>query len=179
MIIKVVIVIAVLFVAFAVFAALQPPDFRIERSAVIAASPAAVFAEINDLHRFQAWNPWAKIDPSMKSTFAGPAAGVGAAYTWAGNNQVGEGHMTIVDSQPGQRVRLRMDFLKPLKSTSTAEFTLAPASDGTAVTWSMYGQRNFVAKAIGLLVSMDAMVGGSFEQGLRDLKSIVEARSAQ
>ena len=46
-----------------------------------------------------AWSPWAKIDPAAKITFEGPPAGTGAGYTWAGNNKVGEGRMTITDSQ--------------------------------------------------------------------------------
>ena len=39
---------------------LQPSTFRVARSASISASPPAVFAHVNDLHRWDAWSPWAK-----------------------------------------------------------------------------------------------------------------------
>jgi hypothetical protein len=44
------------------------------------------------------------------------------------------------------------------------------------MTWSMSGKRNFIAKAIGLVMNMDEMIGGDFEKGLAALKSVVEAR---
>jgi hypothetical protein len=36
------------------------------------------------------------------------------------------------------------------------------------------GEKNFVGKAMGLVVSMDTMIGGQFEKGLARMKSIVE-----
>jgi carbon monoxide dehydrogenase subunit G len=65
---------------------------------------------------------------------------------------------------------------KPFAATSTAEFTLEPAGNHTAVTWSMVGTNNFMAKAIHLVIDMDKMIGGNFEKGLADMKSVVEAR---
>ncbi len=45
----------------------------------------------------------------------------------------------------------------------------------TAVTWSMFGEKNFMAKAVHLFMNMDKMIDGQFEQGLANMKSIVEA----
>ena len=36
----------------------------------------------------------------MKKTFEGPAAGPGAIYAWDGNDKVGAGSMTILESKP-------------------------------------------------------------------------------
>src|SRR4051794_31674992 len=77
-------------IVFVVIVALRPPGFKIERSAVIHAPPAAVFALINDFHEWTKWSPWEKMDPDLKRTYEGPAAGVGAKYAWAGNKKVGE-----------------------------------------------------------------------------------------
>lgn len=41
----------------------------------------------------------------------------------------------------------------------------------------MDGQRNFITKAMGLVMSMDKMIGGQFEKGLADIKAIVESKS--
>jgi len=159
----------------AVVVARRPAEFRVERTTVIAAPPAAVFAQVNDFHRWQAWNPWGKMDPSMTQRFEGSAAGAGAVYTWSGNRQVGEGRMTIVDSRPDELIRIRLEFLKPLPGESVAEFTFAPQNGSTLVTWRMAGTNSFLAKAIHLAINMDRMIGGQFDRGLADMKAVVEA----
>ena len=168
--------VAAVVVIFLAVVALQPSDFRIERSATMAAPAPAVFAQVNDLRSWQAWSPWEKIDPQLKRTYEGPQAGTGAVYAWAGNKDVGEGRMTITESRPGELVRMRLEFFKPLAATNTAEFSFKPAAGGTAVTWSMTGKNNFLSKAICLFVNMDRMVGGMFEQGLQQMKSVVESK---
>jgi hypothetical protein len=75
---------------FVVIVALQPAAFRIARSATMSAPAADAFAQVNDFHNWDAWSPWAKLDPAMKQTYAGAPAGTGAIYTWVGNNQVGK-----------------------------------------------------------------------------------------
>jgi len=145
----------------------------------MAAPPATVFAQVNDFHKWEAWNPWAKIDPAMKETYEGAPAGVGAVYTWAGNNEVGTGRMTISESRPGELVRIKMEFLKPFAATHTAEFAFKPEGDGTAVTWSMFGKNDFLAKAMCLFMDMDKMGGGMFEKGLADMKAVAEAAPKQ
>ena len=98
--------------------ALQPADFRIARSAVIAAPPAAVFEQINDFHKWNAWSPWAKLDPNAKNSFDGPASGVGAKFSWSGNNEVGEGWMKITASKPAENVVMDLVFTKPFAATN-------------------------------------------------------------
>jgi uncharacterized protein YndB with AHSA1/START domain len=175
MIKKILLVLAVLLVVFLGIVALQPADFRVVRSATIAAAPAAVFAQVNDMHKWQTWSPWAKLDPAAKNTFEGPPAGTGATFAWAGNSAVGEGRMTVTESRPDERVRFRLDFLKPMAATSTAEFTFKPDGKQTVVTWSMEGKNNFLAKAFCLFMNMDKMVGGQFEQGLANLNAATVA----
>jgi hypothetical protein len=105
----------------------------------------------------------------------GAPAGVGAIYAWTGNNEVGEGRMTITESRRSDLVRVKLEFFKPFAATNTAEFTFKPDGNQTAVTWSMFGQNNFMAKAIHLFMNMDKMIGGQFEKGLASMKSVVEA----
>ena len=69
---KILIALAVLIVGFIVVVALQPSDFRVERSATVAAPQADIFAQVNDLHKWDAWSPWAKLDPDAKISFEGP-----------------------------------------------------------------------------------------------------------
>jgi len=160
---------------FAVLVVMQPSEFRIQRSATIAAPAPAVFAQVNDFHNWEAWSPWAKLDPSAKNSFEGAPAGTGASFAWAGNSKVGEGRMTIVESRPSELVRIKLEFLKPFAATNTAEFTFKPDGERTAVTWSMFGHNNFVGKAVCLVMNMDKTVGGEFDKGLASMKSVAEA----
>jgi hypothetical protein len=179
MLIKILIAIAVIVVVFVVVVALQRSDFRVARSTTISARAPAVFAQVNDFHKWEAWNPWGKIDPAIRQAYEGAAAGNGAVYTWVGNKNVGEGRMTITESRPSELIRIRLEFFKPFAGTNTAEFTFKPEGNQTAVTWTMFGNNNFMAKAIHLFMNMDKMIGGQFEKGLADMKSIVESASKQ
>jgi hypothetical protein len=170
------IALAVIIVAFVIVVALQPKEFRFARSATMSAPPSAVFAQVNDFHKWQPWNPWGKIDPAMKQTYEGAPAGVGAIYTSVGNNEVGEGPMTITESRPSELIGVKLEFFKPFAATNTAKFTFKPEGSQTAVTWSMFGEKNFMAKAIHLFVSMDKMIGGQFEKGLAEMKAVAEAQ---
>ena len=96
---KIFIVLVLLVAGFAAFVALQPSAFRVERTTTIAAPPAQVFAHVDDLHKWEAWSPWSKLDPNAKVGYEGAPAGKVAAFTWAGNDQVGEGRMMIVESR--------------------------------------------------------------------------------
>lgn len=157
-----------------VVVATRPGEFRVTRTATIPAPPSAVFAQINDLQQWNAWSPWAKLDPAAKNTFEGPTSGKGAIFAWAGNNDVGEGRMTIIESQPDELVRLKLDFIKPFESTSTTEFTFKPEGEQTVVTWTMAGKNNFIGKGISLFIDCDKMIGDQFEQGFANMKSLVE-----
>ncbi len=156
--------------------AFQPAGFRYERSAEMAAAPEVIFPQVNNLRNWDAWSPWSKMDPNMDKSFSGPDAGVGAQYAWSGNNQIGEGTMEIVESIPNQNVRLVLTFVRPFKGTNNAEFTFTPVAGGTLVTWAMFGENNFVAKAMGLFMDMDKMIGKNFDDGLADMKAIVEGQ---
>jgi uncharacterized protein YndB with AHSA1/START domain len=169
------IAVALIAVLFVIVVATRPADFCVTRTATISAPAAVVFAQVNDLHRWEAWSPWEKIDPALKRTFEGPSAGTGASYSWVGNKKAGEGRMTIMESRPDELIRIKLEFLKPFKATNTAEFTFKSEGNQTVVTWSMFGKNNFMAKAFHLFVNFDKMIGGDFEKGLVQLKLVAEA----
>lgn len=168
------VVIAAIVVVLAVIVAKRPAEFRVTRMTAISASPGAVFAQVNDLHKWSAWSPWEKIDPALQRTFEGSSSGTGAIYRWAGNRRVGEGRMTITESRPSDLIRIKLEFLKPFKAANTAEFIFKPEGSQTTVSWSMFGKCNFMSKAFGLFMNMDKMIGGDFEKGLVCLKSVAE-----
>jgi hypothetical protein len=179
MIKKILIGLAVVLVVLVLVIALQPSHYRVERSAMMNAPAAVVFAQVNDFHKWNAWSPWAKIDPAMKQTFEGAPAGNGAVYAWAGNKDVGEGRMTITDSHPNDLIKIKLEFIKPFAATNATDFTFKPQGDQTAVTWTMSGDNNFIGKAFSLFMNMDKMIGSDFERGLAQMKSVAEAAPKQ
>ena len=144
--------------------ATRPDTYRVERSTRIAAPPDVVFGLVNDLHRWDAWSPWAKLDPNMKKTLGGPPAGVGATYAWAGDKKVGESATCASPRRvPPEKVGIRLEFTQPWQAVSQSEFTFKPDGAGTRVNWAMSGTNNFMSKAFGLFADMDA----DDRQGLR------------
>jgi hypothetical protein len=167
--------VAVIVILLLIVAATRPGEFHVERSAALAASPMALFDNVNNHHKFVVWNPFMKLDPNVKNTFSGPESGVGAVCSWDGNSKVGAGACTIVESKPGELVRCRMDWKRPMEGVATADFTFKPEGDKTVVTWAMYGTNNFVGKVVSLFMDCDKMVGPQFEQGLTDLGKLAAA----
>jgi hypothetical protein len=172
---KILIGLGVLLLGFVVFVAMQPSDFRVERSLTMAASPEEAFAQVNDLRKWEAWSPWAKLDPDAKVSFEGPEAGQGAAMRWAGNDKVGEGKMTVVESRPNDAVKLKVDIAEPYESTSMSDFSFKPEGDKTAVTWAISAQHNFMEKAFCLIMNGKRMMSDLMDKGLGQLKSVVES----
>jgi hypothetical protein len=159
-----------------VIVALQPPVYRVSRSITIVARAADVFAQVNDFHNWDAWSPWAALDPDASKKFEGPPAGAGAVFAWSGNKKIGQGQMTLTDSRPHELIRINLQFIRPFPSSSTAEFTFQAEGVQTLVTWSMAGRKNFISKAFCMFMDMDKMVGRDFERGLAQIKAVTETK---
>jgi hypothetical protein len=168
---------AIVFIAIIFFVVIagRPDEFIVSRSAKISVAPEKIFPHVNDLHKWAAWSPWAKLDPNAKNSFAGSDSGTGAAMAWDGNKKIGAGRMTIIESAPNDLIRFELEFIRPFKANNTAEFAFKPESGQTVVTWSMLGKNNFFFKALGLFMDCDKMIGGDFEKGLAAMKSVAEA----
>ncbi len=175
MIIKVLLIVVAIIAIILVVASFQPNDCRHTRSAVIDAPPATIFAHVNDFHQWPAWSPYEKLDPGMKRSYSGPPAGVGTSYAWEGNNQVGAGSVTIKETTPNELIVISLVMTKPFACDNRVEFAFKPEGKGTVVSWTMSGKNHLLGKVMGLFMNMDKMVGGQFEEGLANLKRVVEA----
>jgi hypothetical protein len=167
-------VVVVLIVALLVFAATKPDIFRVQRSASINAPPEKIFPLINDFHRWSAWSPYEKLDPTMKRTYSGAANGKGAVYAWEGSGKAGIGRMEIAETSPASKITLNLNFVKPFEAHNIVDFTLEPTGDSTNVTWAMLGRSPYLAKVMHVFFDMNSMVGKDFETGLANLKALVE-----
>jgi hypothetical protein len=168
---KILLFVVVVVGLFAAYVATRPTQWRITRSTTVAAPAEAVFGKVADFHGWDAWSPWAKLDPAMKTDYSGTPGTVGSSYHWVGNDKVGEGRMTITELVPGRKVGIKLEFIKPWPQTSLTEFGFVPEGAGTKVTWTMSGENDFVGKLFTVFMDMDKMVGPDFEKGLAALKA--------
>jgi len=150
-----------------------PSAYRVERSVVIGAPPPAIFPALNTLKEWPTWTAWTvERYPDMKVKFSGPAAGVGARYTWDGKS-TGYGELQLTKSDPARGVSFDLEFGHG-KYISAGTIALLPEDSGTRVTWTNEGELglNPINRYFGLL--MDRMMGPDFQKGLENLKRKVE-----
>ena len=177
MIKRILIGIVALLVLFFVVGFLLPREVRVERSVEIDASPQAVFAMVNDFQQFNRWQPWALIDPSTRYVFEGPDTGAGSRMIWYSDHpQVGDGMQEILESLPYSRVRALLDF--GTGGMAYADYLIDAREGGSVLTWTLETDMggNPVGRYVGLM--MDGMIGPSYEQGLSNLKAILESEPA-
>jgi carbon monoxide dehydrogenase subunit G len=154
---------------------MQPAQGHIEKSIVINSTAASVFAEVSDFKKFNAWSPWAKMDPEAKQTFEGPAASIGHKMAWDGP-KTGTGTQWTEEIRENEYVKNGMKF-GGSETTFYNEFILTPEGEGTKVTWTYDGANEGLSgKAMWLV--MGSMMSDQYEQGLNDLKQIVESKPA-
>ncbi len=148
--------------------------YTVTREATIAASPEHIYEQIVDFHNWPNWSPWENIDPAMTRTYSGAESGAGAVYRWSGNRRAGQGRMAITEATAPTRVRVDLVLEKPFKSRSDTSLTIAATGAGSQVTWTMTGDKTLMVKVMGLVKSMDKLIGPDFDRGLARLKSFIE-----
>jgi hypothetical protein len=147
----------------------QPDTFRVQRSTLVAAPAERIFPLIADLRQMNSWNPFVKLDPQIRGSYSGPAAGSGATYVFEGK-QAGSGSLRVTGTEVPTSVAMKLDMSSPMAAHNDMLFTLAPEGGATRVSWTMQGSSLFPGKVMGLVFNIDRIVGGAFEEGLADLK---------
>ena len=141
---------------------------------MVNAPPETVAPYLTDLRQWILWNPWDELEPNSTKVYSDPASGVGAWYTWSGE-EVGAGRMEITGITP-TRVDYALSFTAPMEDQAVVHMELAPEGSGqTRVTWSMEGELNFMGRVMDTLMGMEGMIAPDFERGLRKLNDIASA----
>lgn len=154
-----------------------PGHFHVERSAVIAAKPAAIYPMIGDLRAWPQWGVWFKRDPAMQITYSASTTGVGDWSQWTSKTE-GSGKMTISTSQAPEDFEYHMEFTDMgMTSRGTLRLTDGPAGT-TRVTMTMRGDLGHSPLNRWFGLFMDKMVGPDFDEGLANLRKISEAPTA-
>lgn len=170
---KIIGIIILLIVAYAIIAMLAfSKDYHFEKSIVINAPKEKVWQHAGSLKGFNTWNPFAKADKNVVITYSGTSGQVGESYHWKGNDQVGEGEQTVIESVPNEKLTSKLHFIKPWEGEAKGSFILTPEGNGTRVTWAMDNELTPMMKLMKPM--MDNQMGKMFSQGLEDLKKLSE-----
>ncbi len=182
MVLKILITAAILVIAILIFAATRPNTFRVERTVAIHASPEKIFAMINDLRAWESWAPDDRKDPTMKTSYSGPASGIGAASEWDSKGRGGVGRMQILESAPSSRVAVMVDFVRPFEAHNLNVFKLEPFPGGTQppntnVTWSIQASNLYAMKLVGVFFNIPREFGKHIDTGLNNMKAMAEKQA--
>lgn len=170
---RILLTLVLLVVLLAGIGMLLPRNIEVARSIDINASPAEIFPHVNNLAATIPWSPWLVHDPDTKNTFNDIPEGVGAKMTWASEHpQVGSGTMEVITSTPNEHLQVALDFGD--MGTASATWDFKPNGDMTTATWGMQTDMGAgpVGRWMGLM--MDRWIGNDYEQGLKNLKELVE-----
>lgn len=169
-----VIALVILVILAVVVGLLLPSTVHVERSTVINAPPATIFALVNGFAMFNRWSPWFELDPEASFSYEGSAFGPGAKMSWVSENPyVGTGSREITAANPFERVDIHNDFGE--NGSAETAFVIESIDTGTRVTWTSDTElgRGLIERYQGLM--LDTWVGKNYERGLEKLTEIAQS----
>lgn len=164
-----------LVLVFVILIIIAPKGYHVHRSITINKPLPEVFEYLKYSKNQDHWSPWKKKDPDMKQNYSGTDGEVGFIAKWEGNNEVGTGEQEIKNIVKNKSIETSLRFMKPFKSESDAYLNVEKIDkDTTKVIWGFSGKNKFPISILMLFMNMDKSVGKDFEEGLANLKKVLE-----
>ncbi len=169
---KILLVLAILIAIPLIAALFVKREFSSERQITIDKPQQEVFAYVKQLENQKNYDTWHRMDTTVKSTTSGTDGTVGFIYAWDGE-KIGKGEQEITGLEEGKRVDTKLRFKAPIESEASCYLlTEATGTDQTRVTWGISGESPYPFNLMSLFFDM----GDDFDQGLQNLKTILEAQ---
>lgn len=161
---------------FVVLVLAAPKKYDVRRSILINKPVSEVFQYVKLVENQNIWSPWKRRDPEMKQYQTGTDGTVGFVNRWESDHkEVGAGEQEITAIVENERVDSELRFMKPWKSRSDAFFLLREIEpDQTEVVWGFSGTHSVPLNVMMLFYDMDKVVGKDFDEGLHELKTVME-----
>ncbi|MDG1766783.1 MAG: SRPBCC family protein [Flavobacteriales bacterium] len=168
-------VLAVIVLAFLVIAAAGPKAMHVKESVQIEASPMEVYQTISDLKTWEEWGAWQTRDTAMIHEYSGSEKGLGAINTWKSANE-GNGTQTIIEASPGKHMKMEMKF-EGMEDSSFAEWWIEEKDGGSEVTWTMDQEDiPFVGRFFMMAFQVEKNVRKDYKHSLEQLKAFIESQ---
>ncbi len=168
-----VIIAAILIVLGLIF---LPSQWDVDVSVKINASSETVFPYINNLKKFGKWAPWQGIDSTMTLSYNNTSKGVGAESEWKSETQ-GNGRMRIIESIEFSKIKtaLWLDGDYDGEPSLHAIFSLSQKEGVSEVHWIINEPVPYWNIFARLMLSvLNPMIEEAYQDGLNDLKALVE-----
>ena len=116
------------------------------------------------------------MDPAMKKGFRGADGKVGFVSAWDSEmKEVGKGEQEITRITDEERIEYELRFMEPFESTDYSYLVTESVNDSmTMVKWGFDGKMKYPMNLMMLFMDMEGMLGSDLEQGLANLKGILE-----
>lgn len=173
---KVLIGVAVIVVVIIVVMLIVPQDYAVEREVTINQPRSVVFNYVKLLKNQDNFSTWAKADTAMKKSFRGTDGTVGFVSAWDSDSaDVGKGEQEIIKIIPPERIDFELRFIKPFEATDQAYMTTDSVDTArTVVKWGFNGSMAYPMNLMLLFVDMEKELGTPLNDGLINLKGILE-----
>jgi hypothetical protein len=167
-------IIVVLLIVVLILGLFGKKEMKAEKEIVINKPKAVVYNYIKLLANQNNYSKWATMDTNMKKTYVGTDGTVGFISGWDGNSSVGKGEQEIKKME-GDRIDYELRFERPFKATNSAFMTTQAINDSsTKVIWGFEGKINYPLNAMSIFTDMSKSIGEDYEEGLKNLKSVLE-----
>jgi hypothetical protein len=172
---KILIGVLILIVLVVAVSFVLPNHYNVSRTVVIQADVAKVHEMCGDLKNWPKWTPWEKADPTVKTQLSDVTTGVGAHQSWTSDG--GNGELTLTRCDPATGVAYDMNFIDGERTMPAKSWMNYKAvAGGVEVEWGIEGDMRIPVIGPYFAMCADSMMGGMFQQGLDELKSVCEAK---
>lgn len=164
------------FIAFLHAAAKR--EFEISRTVVINCPKEEVFNLVRQLKKEPLWMPWFAGNYKGILKYKGEDGKTDALLYWKGHNRFYEGTQKITKIQQGKIIETKFSIVKPFKMILLEYKGLKEIDDNkTKMVWGVKGYLAFPFSVIALIQPVDKAYGKELELGLKNLKTILEAKN--
>ena len=172
----IVVALGILLAALLLMGLFLPKEYTVSRQVRINRSKVEVFDYVRLLKNQHDYSVWWKMDPNQVTTYTGEDGTVGFIAAWKSElDSVGSGEEEIVAIQEGERIEYALRFKEPFESNASSNMIFtATDSNSTTLTWNFKGDMSYPFNVMQLFMSMEDMLGNDIEQGLNNVKAILE-----
>lgn len=176
--VKILLAIVIVILAVPLVSALfLPSTYKLERTITINQSPEKVFSYIMYLKNQDNFSVWAKRDPAMKKIFKGEDGKVGFISRWESESDevgVGEQEIKKIDLE-NRTLETELRFYSPMESVDRSYMQVASIdANKSKVIWGFDGKMKYPMNLMLLFLNFENMLGPDFEEGLANLKVVLE-----
>ncbi len=165
---------AILFIAGAVYFSLKDGSYSISEEKVINAPASVIYEQVADFKNWEQWNPWIE-DPEVTSTMGEITTGIGGNYSF--EEEYGSGTMRFTSVDPNVFIKAQMNYDAGItQSQSEVTMQLEPVEKGTKIIWNIKGEDGLKNKVFNFIFGLDLEkeLRPMYKKGLNKLDKVVQ-----